>query len=260
MDWTIPVLGFLVGFLVGLTGIGGGSLMTPLLILVGGVRPFVAVGTDLAYAAITKAVGALVHSRQRTVDLTIAWRLGIGSVPAALAGVAFIVWVKGGAENGALDRFIMRALGIALILVAVNLVLRPFQRRDPGETEETKVPESRGRQHLLTILVGVGVGFLVGLTSVGSGSLIAAGLVVLYPRLPLSRIVGTDIFHATFLSAAAGLAHFSLGSVDLPLLGGLLVGSVPGVWWGSRLAVAVPDKVLRPILATVLLGAAYKLL
>jgi len=260
MDWTPPLLGFVVGFLVGLTGIGGGSVMTPLLILVGGVRPLVAVGTDLAFAAITKAVGALVHSRQRTVDRTIVWRLGIGSIPAALAGVTIIAWLKGGAENGTLDRFIMRALGIALILVAVNVVLRSFQQRDPGETGETTVPEPRGRQQLLTILVGAGVGFLVGLTSVGSGSLIAAGLVVLYPRLPLSRIVGTNIFHATFLSAAAGFAHFSLGSVDLPLLGGLLVGSVPGVWWGSRMAEAVPERVLRPILATALLGAAYKLL
>jgi hypothetical protein len=257
MDWTTPFLGFVVGFLVGLTGIGGGSVMTPLLILVGGVRPLVAVGTDLAYAAITKAIGAAVHWRQGTVDSRIAWYLGIGSIPAAFAGVAFIVWIKGGAENGALDRFIARALGVALILVAVNLVLRPFQRKDTGAM---KVPMPPPRQQVLTILVGAVVGFLVGLTSVGSGSLIAATLVVLYPRLPLSRIVGTDIFHATFLGAAAGLAHFGLGSVDLPLLGGLLLGSIPGVWWGSRMAVAVPERMLRPILATVLCWAAYKLL
>lgn len=256
MDWTLPLLGFVVGFLVGLTGIGGGSLMTPLLILVGGVRPFVAVGTDLAYAAITKAVGAAVHCRQRTVDYTIAWHLAIGSIPAALAGVAFIVWVKGGTENGALDRFIARAVAVALILVASNLLLQPFQRRDP---EGVKGRPSLKRQKTLTVLAGAAIGLLVGLTSVGSGALIAAALVVLYPHLPLSRIVGTDVFHAAFLVAAAGLAHFGLGSVDVGLLGQLLIGSLPGVWWGSRLAVTVPDKALRPILATLLLGAAYKL-
>jgi len=257
MDWTLPLLGFVVGFLVGLTGIGGGSLMTPLLILVGGVRPFVAVGTDLAYAAITKAFGSAVHYRQRTVDLGIAWHLAIGSIPGALAGVAFIMWMKGRGDNGNLDWFITRALAVALILVSLNLFLKPFHRGESGETALKHQPK---RQKTLTIMAGAGIGFLVGMTSVGSGSLIAAGLVVLYPRLPLSRIVGTDIFHATFLSAAAGFAHFGLGSVDLPLLSGLLIGSIPGVWWGSRLAVAVPEKILRPILATLLLGAAYKLL
>lgn len=257
MDWMTPLLGFVVGFLVGLTGIGGGSVMTPLLILVGGVRPLVAVGTDLAYSAITKAVGAGVHWRQGTVDLRIAWHLGIGSIPAALAGVAFIVWIKGGAENGALDRFITRALAVALILVASNLLLRSFPKRKPADA---KVGMPAKRQKTLTILAGAGIGLLVGLTSVGSGALIAAALATLYPRLPLSRIVGTDVFHATFLVAAAGVAHFGLGSIDVALLGPLLIGSLPGVWWGSRFAVVVPDKVLRPILAILLVGVAYKLL
>ncbi len=257
IDWTIPFLGFVVGFLVGLTGIGGGSLMTPLLILVGGVRPLVAVGTDLAYAAITKAVGAVVHFRQQTVDLGITWRLGIGSIPAALAGVAVITWVRAGAHNGAVDLFITRAVGVALVLVALNLFLSPLYRK---ASRETQAPLPQRWQMALTVLAGVGTGFLVGLTSVGAGSLISAALLILYPRLPLSRIVGTDILHATFLGAAAGLAHFGMGSVDLQILGGLVLGSIPGVWCGSRLAVTVPDKVLRPILATVLLGTAYNLL
>lgn len=257
IDWTTPLLGFLVGFLVGLTGIGGGSLMTPLLILVGGIRPLVAVGTDLAFAAITKAFGAMVHFRQRTVDVGIAWHLGIGSVPAALAGVALIFWMKGGAQNGAVDQFITRVLGVALVLVALNLLVAPFYRKELSGARGSFPP---GWQKPLTVLAGVGIGFLVGLTSVGAGSLIAAVLLILYPRLPLSRIVGTDIFHATFLGVAAGLAHFGMGSVDLMVLGGLLMGSIPGVWCGSRLAATVPDKILRPILATVLLGVAYKLL
>jgi uncharacterized membrane protein YfcA len=258
MDWTFPLLGFVIGVMVGLTGIGGGSLMTPLLILVGGIRPVVAVGTDLLYGAITKAVGGFLHYRQGTVDLSIAWRLGIGSIPAALLGVALIDWIKGGAENGAVDRFVSRALGAVLILVALSLLLRPLRRESPSGL--TGPSQHSWRQKWLTIGVGASVGFLVGLTSVGSGALIAASLVAVYPELPLRRVVGTDIFHATFLAATAGLAHVSLGTVDLALLGGLLVGSIPGVWLGSRLAVTVPDKVLRPVLATILLGVGYKLM
>jgi uncharacterized membrane protein YfcA len=227
MDWTFPILGFVIGVMVGLTGIGGGSLMTPLLILVGGIRPVIAVGTDLLYGAITKAVGALLHYRQGTVDLSIVWRLGIGSIPAALLGVALIDWIKGGAENGAVDRFVSRALGAVLILVALSLLLRPLRRQSSSGL--TGPSQHSWRQKWLTIGVGAGVGFLVGLTSVGSGALIAASLVV-------------------------------IGTVDLALLGGLLVGSIPGVWLGSRLAVTVPDKVLRPVLATILLGVGYKLM
>lgn len=258
MDWTFPLLGFAIGVLVGLTGIGGGALMTPLLILVGSVRPVIAVGTDLLYGAITKAVGSFLHYRQRTVDLSIALRLGMGSIPAALLGVALIDWIKGGAENGAIDRFISRALGAVLMLVALSLLVRPFQRQ--GSSGDTGPLRHSGRQRWLTVVLGAGIGFLVGLTSVGSGSLIAASLVVVYPELPLRRVVGTDIFHATFLAAAAGLAHWRVGTVDLPLLGGLLMGSIPGVWLGSRLAVTVPEKVLRLVLATVLLGIGYKLM
>ena len=257
MYLAIPTFGFLVGFLVGLTGVGGAALMTPLLILVGGVRPLVAVGTDLAYGAVTKAVGSLVHYRRQTVDINIAWHLGLGSVPGALLGVAVINALKGTAADGAIDRFISRALGLALMAVALSLLLRASPRQD--SIRDVPPRPSKG-QRRLTVLLGAGIGFLVGLTSVGSGSLIAAALVMIYPGLPLRRVVGTDVFHAMCLTTVAGLAHLGLGTVDFPLLGGLLVGSIPGVWFGSRLATRVPNRVLRPVLGSVLLGVGYKLI
>ena len=257
MDWTISALGFLVGLLVGLTGIGGAALMTPLLILVGGVRPVIAVGTDLAYGAITKALGAFLHYRQQTVDVAIAKHLAIGSIPMALVGVGCISWLMGGSRHDAVDHFVRQALGLALILVALSLLLRPLARH--GSMLPTPTSCS-GWQRALIVILGAGIGFLVGLTSVGSGSLIAAALVTGYPQLPLRRIVGTDIFHAAFLTLAAGLAHLGLGNVDGPLLGQLLIGSIPGVWFGSRLAFTLPEKFLRPALACLLLGIGVKLL
>jgi uncharacterized membrane protein YfcA len=257
MDWMIPLLGFVVGLLVGMTGIGGAALMTPLLILLAGVRPVVAVGTDLAYGAITKAVGALLHYRRRTVDFAITWHLGVGSIPAALLGVALIDWMKGDAENGAVDEFISRALGLVLIAVALSLLLRPW----PKQTSVQAVPSSYSRkQGQLTVVLGAAIGFLVGLTSVGSGSLIAASLVMVYPELALRRVVGTDILHAMLLSAAAGSAHLYAGTVDVNLLGALLLGSIPGVWLGSHMAVRVPDRILRPIMASLLFAIGYKLI
>jgi uncharacterized membrane protein YfcA len=257
MDWTIPLLGFVVGLLVGMTGIGGAALMTPLLILLGGVRPVVAVGTDLAYGAITKAVGALLHYRRRTVDLTISWHLGLGSIPAALLGVAIIGWMKGDAENGAVDQFISRALGLVLIAVSLSLLLRPWFRQSSVHGAH---PGYSRQRRALTIVLGATIGFLVGLTSVGSGSLVAASLVMVYPELSLRRVVGTDIFHAMLLSTAAGLANVWLGSVDLTLLGRLLLGSIPGVLLGSQLAVRVSDRILRPIMASLLFAIGYRLI
>ncbi len=257
MGWTTSLLGFVVGLLVGMTGIGGAALMTPLLILLAGVRPVVAIGTDLAYGAITKAVGALLHYRRRTVDIAITWRLGVGSIPAALLGVALIGWMKGGAYNGAVDRFVNRALGLVLIAVALSLLLRPWLRQNSVQAGDSSYSRKRGR---LTVVLGAGIGFLVGLTSVGSGSLIAASLVMIYPELSLRRVVGTDIFHAMLLSAAAGLAHLYVGTVDVNLLGALLLGSIPGVWLGSHLAVTLPDRILRPILASLLLAIGFKLI
>lgn len=216
-----------------------------------------AVGTDLAYGAITKAVGAFLHYRRRTVDLSIACHLGLGSIPAGVLGVALISVLKGAAENGAVDQFISRALGLVLILVSLSMVLQPWSGR--GTSARVHSGYSR-KQKGLTVVLGAGIGFLVGLTSVGSGSLIAASLVMIYPEMPIRRVVGTDILDAMFLSAVAGLAHLGLGTVDFPLFGGLLIGSIPGVWLGSWLAMTVPDKILRPMMASILLGIGYKLI
>jgi hypothetical protein len=251
-----PLLGFVVGLSVGLTGIGGGAIMTPILILAGGVPPTVAVGTDLVYGAMTKAVGAVVHLRQRTVDLQLAARLAFGSVPGALLGVALIDLIRGASGTAVADRFISRTLGIVLIGVALSLLMRPWLRRAPVADAGDR---PRRLRQVPTIVAAATIGLLVGLTSVGSGSLIVATLLILYPDLPPQRIVGTDVFNGLFLTAAAGLAHAHLGTVDWHLLGGLLIGSVPGVWLGSRLVVTLPDRLLRPALAVLLLAVGYKL-
>ena len=258
MNLTASVLGFAVGFLVGLTGMGGGAVMTPALILLGWSRPIVAVGTDLAWGAITRTVGAWVHYRQRTVDFTVVRRLALGSVPGALAGVAALAYLRRTGGAAVVDRLVLRMLGVVLIGVALALLSRSFRRQ--GAPNEPHALLGSGSQALLTTILGVVVGVLVGMTTVGSGSLIVACLVVLYPKLPLSRIVGSDIFHALFLLGIATLGHLGLRSIDLTLLIGLSIGSIPGVWLGSRLSAILPEKVSRPVLATTLVFLGYKLL
>ena len=256
MSLKVSVLGFVVGFLVGLTGMGGGAVMTPVLILLGWARPVMAVGTDLVCGAVTRVVGAFVHFRQETVDFTIVKRLSLGSIPGALVGLALLgLWRSRG--GGAMDRAVVRLLGLALVCVALSLFARSLQGRRGrivGDIVNSNTPP------WLTSLIGALIGCLVSLTSVGSGSLIVACLVVMYPAVPLKRIVGSDIVHALFLLAVSALGHIGMGSVDVPLLGGLLIGSLPGVWLGSRMSAIFPEKVLRPILATTLLVLGYKLL
>jgi uncharacterized protein len=258
MDFRISILGFVVGLLVGLTGMGGGALMTPALILLGLARPVIAVGTDLVWGTLTKAVGAFVHCRQKTVDFTIVKRLAMGSIPGALAGLALLVHLhKHGTE--AMDRVIVRMLGIALMCVALSLFFRAVRGRAP-QTEDTSESLIHNAPAWLTCVLGAVVGFLVSLTSVGSGSLIVVCLVVLYPALPMKRIVGSDILHALFLVGISALGHLGIGSINIPLLGALLVGSIPGVWIGSKASAVVPERILQPILATTLFFLGYKLL
>ena len=256
MDWHISIAGLFVGFLIGLTGMGGGALMTPILIFLG-VRPTVAIGTDLVYAAITKIFGGTLHLKQRSVDLTLVFFLALGSVPGSLIAVNIIKRMSAVSEAG-VDEFLTHALGLTLLLVAATLLIRPFvQSRTP---RQTLCMARKRRHHLYTVLLGFVVGFLVGLTSVGSGTLILIALLMLYPYLVTSKIVGTDVFHGAILVSAAGLAHFTVGNVNLPIVGSLLVGSIPGVLLGSRLSVQVPEMVLRPILATVLLVSGWRLI
>jgi uncharacterized membrane protein YfcA len=235
---------------------GGGAVMTPALILLGWATPVIAVGTDLVWGTLTKATGAFVHWRQRTVDFTIVKRLALGSIPGALAGLALLTYLHSRSAD-TMDRVVVRMLGIALICVALSLFVRSL--RTPRITAPNERVNLRGAEWF-TSLVGAVIGFLVSLTSVGSGSLIIACLVVIYPTAPLRRIVGSDILHALFLVGVSALGHLGIGSINLPLLGGLLVGSIPGVWLGSRMSAVFPEKVLRPLLATTLLFLGYKLL
>lgn len=258
MDLRIPVLGFVVGLLVGLTGMGGGALMTPALILLGLARPTIAVGTDLVWGAVTKAVGAFVHCRQKTVDFTIVTRLATGSIPGALAGLTVLALLRRhGVES--MDRIVVRMLAIALMCVALSLLVRSVQGRSLRMEAS-----SQGALHRtpgwLTSALGAVVGFLVSLTSVGSGSLIIACLVVLYPSSPMRRIVGSDILHALFLVGISAIGHLAMGGIDVPLVTALLVGSIPGVWVGSKTSVVIPERILQPIIAMTLFFLGYKLL
>jgi hypothetical protein len=237
---------------------GGGALMTPALILLGLARPVIAVGTDLVWGTLTKAVGAFVHGRQGTVDYTIVKRLAIGSIPGAVAGLSLLaILQKHRIES--IDRVIVHMLAVALMCVALSLFVRTTLgwRGQSGPSGENPIHKSPA---WLTSLLGFFVGFLVSLTSVGSGSVIVACLVVLYPGLSMRRIVGSDILHALILVGISALGHLGLGSIDVPLLGALLAGSLPGVWIGSKMSSVVPERILQPLLATTLFFLGYKLL
>jgi uncharacterized membrane protein YfcA len=253
INWLLPLFGFLVGLLVGLTGMGGAVVMTPLLMLGLGLPPTTAVGTDLAYATLTKLAGAWQHWRQATVDFQMVRDLALGSLPASLAAIGLLTWLRQG-DAGLADVWLEQAIGLALILAALLMLQRVFL----GDTRVPPTERSTGRR---AVVIGIGTlgGFLVGLTSVGSGSLILALLVLVVP-LSAERLVGTDIAHATLLVGTAALAHFYLGHVDLALAGQLLVGSVPGVLLGSRLMLRVPRRTLQVGLAGLLIVSAVQLL
>ncbi|MBI3351208.1 MAG: sulfite exporter TauE/SafE family protein [Nitrospirae bacterium] len=265
MDYLLDIsmatvfIGFSVGFLVGLTGIGGGSLMTPIMILFLGIRPTIAVGTDLIFGAITKVFGSFIHYRQKSVNLSIVFFLALGSVPCSLLGVYIISAIK--KHYGSfVDAFVMKTLGITLIIVAITMVLRVIFPSSQARNDENFLTNYTIRQKGLTILLGGVVGFLVGLTSVGSGSLIVPVLLALFPKLSSKNIVGTDVFHAAILVSVAGIAHLGNGNVQLPVVVSLLVGSLPGVYLGSRMNMKVSERVLRPVLASMLMLTGLKLI
>jgi uncharacterized protein len=248
------ISGLLVGVLVGLTGVGGGSLMTPLLVLLFGFHPSTAVGTDLLYASATKSVGTLVHGANRTVDWKITGRLALGSVPATLltVGLLYALHLHGDAAS----KLISTVLGFALVLTAVTLLFR----RQIFEFAARRAVEPSPRATLvLTIALGAILGALITLSSVGAGAIGVTVLIFLYPKMPIARIVGSDIAHAVPLTLIAGAGHLALGSVNLPLLGSLLVGSIPGIIIGSQLTARIPEQVLRPILAGTLFLVGTKL-
>lgn len=257
MDWPLIIaFGFCVGILVGTTGVGGGSLMTPALILVFGTAPITAIGTDLAYAAVTKTVGGWRHWRAGTVDAKLALWLGVGSIPGALGGVALLRVLERAIGHAKFDDLVLSLVSGALLVTGIAVLARALLMRKLVERDEI---DFELRHKVAAVLIGVSVGFVLGLTSAGSGALIAVGLILVY-RLSPRRVVGTDVFHAAILLWVASLAHLISGNVDLALAGNILIGSVPGVWIGSGLAQRLPENALRPALGIVLLAAGLALL
>lgn len=258
LNWVNTVAGFTVGAAVGMTGVGGGSLMTPILVLLFGFAPTTAVGTDLWFAAITKMVGGTMHQRKGTVDWQILRRLSAGSIPAALVT---LTWMYMTHTANTKQGLIVHVLGAVLLLTAVAMLahkrIQAFARR-----LRTGVPSVfKSIQPALTVVAGVILGVCVSLTSVGAGALGTAMLLYLYPlRMNPSRLIGTDIVHAIPLAIIAGLGHLLMGNVDLVLLGNLLLGSIPGIFVGTMVAHRAPDGVLRTGIAVVLLVVSLKLL
>ena len=248
------VAGLLVGMLVGLTGVGGGSLMTPLLVLLFGFHPATAVGTDLLYASVTKSVGTAVHERQRTIDWRIVRGLASGSIPAAV--ICLLVMSRLGALSPAASSVISLMLAVALLLTGISIFFRPAILRWAGR----HLPSADGQAKGWTVALGVVLGVLVSVTSVGAGALGTTALLILYPRLPIARVAATDIAHAVPLTLIAGTGHWLMGSVDFGLMLALLTGSIPGIAIGSLLSGLSSDRVLRPVLAITLVAVSVRML
>jgi uncharacterized membrane protein YfcA len=244
MDPVFLVTGLVVGVLVGLTGVGGGAVMTPALVIYG-VPPAVAVGTDLIYAAITKSAGAVLHHLRGNIKWPVVWNLSIGSLPCSVA----TLWLLDRMSDRGVDftGVITVLLGVALMLTAVIVLTRPLLQRLPG-------PSSRQRRAAGTILVGSVLGVLVTATSVGAGALGAAMLLVLYRNLAAAEVVGTDLAHAVLLAGVAGIGHMNIGTVEWGMLLPLLSGSLPGVYVGTRLSDVLPGQFLTRLMALVLLA------
>ncbi|MGH7088364.1 MAG: sulfite exporter TauE/SafE family protein, partial [Stellaceae bacterium] len=244
-----------VGLLVGMTGVGGGSMMTPLLILLFGIHPATAVGTDLFFAAATKTAGTAVHGVGRNIIWRAVLCLALGSVPAT--GATLFVLSRLPPQSAGSAALVNSVLGVALLVTALALLLRPWL---VGRYGARLARLATLRRDLLTVLTGAALGVLVSISSVGAGALGVTALVLLYPREPLVRVVGSDIAHAVPLTLLAGLGHLWIGSIDAALLGALLLGSLPGVLVGSIGASRVPDAVLRPVFAMALLLVGARLL
>lgn len=243
--------GLVVGIAVGATGVGGGSLMTPILILFYGISPAIAVGTDLLYACISKAFAVTLHGRNGSVDWRIVGWLAIGSVPAALLTLLFIHVHGPGAE---LDRLIKLVLACAIVLTATGTLLRR-QLLDFARHERFAWLRRlhQGSQRGMTVLSGVAIGALVTISSVGAGVIGMMLLLLIYPRHPAIKLVGSDLAHAVLITGIAGIGHAGLGTVNYELLLYLLIGAIPGIWLGTRVGFRLPDRALRPAIAGLLL-------
>lgn len=254
IDPLYSLSGFAVGLLVGMTGVGGGSLMTPLLILLFGIHPATAVGTDLLYAAATKTAGSLLHGLARSIDWRIVRRLASGSVPATC--VTLLILSKLNLDSEAVGNLITLVLGFALFVTAFVLVLgQPIVEWYRAHVATL----SERRTALATVAVGAALGVLVSISSVGAGAIGVVALMLLYPGLPMVKIVGSDIAHAVPLTLIAGTGHWMMGSIDWHIIMSLLAGSLPGILVGSYFAIRVPERALRLILATTLFVVASRM-
>jgi len=258
MEFAAIVAGFFTGLIVGMTGVGGGAIMTPILILLLGIAPSTAVGTDLLFATVTKLVAVKVHGSRGTIDWQVVRRMAVGSIPAACLTLLLMYQLSASREAG---KVIMPALGIALMVTAVAMIFRTTLH-GVGKRWRVGTPEAFKRaQPGLTVLAGVALGIMVTMTSIGAGALGTVMLVYLYPlRLTPAKLVGTDLAHAIPVALVAGLGHLALGNVDFGLLGWLLLGSLPGVWIGSHLSAKAPDKIVRNAIAVILLIVGARIL
>jgi hypothetical protein len=254
INWLYVASGFGVGFLVGLTGVGGGSLMTPILVLLFGIHPATAVGTDLLYASVTKTGGSFVHSLNKTLDWKVVLRLGCGSVPASILTLILLNYFD--IKSSGTNAFITKVLAVALLFTSVALFVRPLLKSYAERASDLSPALTRN----LTVVTGAILGILVTISSVGAGAIGMTALILLYPKLPMVRLVGSDIAHAVPLTLVAGAGHWLLGSPDLAMLGSLLIGSLPGIVIASSIAPRASEDVLRHLLAAVLLLVAWRLL
>ena len=252
MDPAIVIFGFGIGAMVGMTGMGGASLMTPLLILIFGVKPVTAIGTDIFYAAVTKTVGGWRHLRMRTVNMSLALWMAAGSVPASIAGVWAISILQSKVGEARLDELVYALLGGTLLMVGIITLARALILSKL--IEERDDFELKRRHKIAAVTIGATTGFVIGITSAGSGTVIAILLIAVF-RLTPRKVVGTDVFHAAILLWAAGLAHWVNGNVDFVLAGNILLGSVPGVIVGSHFAARAPTGFLRTALGVVLVAS-----
>jgi hypothetical protein len=255
LTWQLTLAGLLVGTLVGMTGMGGGSLMTPILVIVFGVNPTVAIGSDIAHGAIFKTIGAVQHRRLGNVRAQLAGWMLLGSVPMSLVGVWLSNWLEDRYGDG-IESVMGQVLGAALLFGCVGLVAKTFVGARTAGDESF---ELTNRDRVAAVLIGFFGGFIVGLTSVGSGVFFGLTLLVLFP-LRAHKVVGTDIFHAAILLYVAGFGHWLAGNVDFGVVSWLLLGSIPGVLLGGRLSVSIPELPLRLLLAAVLGLAGLKLI
>ncbi len=243
----LTLTGLGVGFLVGLTGVGGGALLTPVLIFGFHVAPIVAVGTDLLFAAITKSVGAVTHARQATVHWRIVKLLLLGSIPSAIISVIILSSLQ--SSIGDLDGLIRNIIGVTLVITAVGLLLKKPVCVSESAAISSEISQ---RRSIATVIAGAVLGFLVTFSSIGAGAIGVVVLCWLYPQLSIGKVIGTDIVHAVGLTFVASIGHMQLGSVDYSLLMALLLGSLPGIYIGSRLSVFVPEKIMKRVMAGLL--------